>query len=149
MKRIIGVILVLLSGAAHGQLFKCVDKSGKVEYASVCPSGTKQEATGIRNTPGAPASAAAPQKSFAEQDAEFRKRQLEKREAATKEEKKEEQSAERKRACESARSYLAALKSGARMAHVDPNTGERVFLEDQDRSREMADAQRAVDTNCK
>ncbi len=149
VKRIIGVILVLLSGAAYGQLFKCVDKSGKVEYASVCPPGTKQEATGIRNTPGAPASSAAPQKSFAEQDAEFRKRQIEQQQAASKTEKKSEEEAERQRACESTRSYLASLKSGARIAHTDPKTGERVFLEDKDREKEIADAQRAVDTNCK
>jgi hypothetical protein len=149
VKRIIGVILVLLSGAAYGQLFKCVDKSGRVEYASVCPPGTKQEATGIRNAPGAPASASGPHKSLAEQDAEFRKRRIEQQEAATKQDKKAAENAQRQRSCDSARSYLASLKSGARMAHVDPKTGEQVFLEDKDRARETADAQRAVDSNCK
>ncbi len=59
VKRIIGVILVLLSGTAYGQLYKCVDKAGRIEYASVCPPGTKQENTAIRNTPGAPASSPA------------------------------------------------------------------------------------------
>jgi len=149
VKRIIGVILVLLSGTAYGQLYKCVDKSGKIEYASVCPPGTKQENTAIRNTPGAPASSAASQKSFAEQDAEFRKRRMEQQEAASKQDKKSAEEAQRQRSCDSARSYLASLKSGARIAHTDPKTGERVFLEDADREREMADAQRAVDANCK
>lgn len=149
MKRIIGVILVLLSGTAYGQLYKCVDKSGKIEYASVCPPGTKQEATGIRNTLGVPTSTTASPKSFAEQDAEFRKRRMEQQEAVSKQDKKAAENAQRQRACESTRSYLASLKSGARIAHTDPKTGERVFLEDKDREKEIADAQREVDSNCK
>ena len=149
MKRLIGVILVLLSGTAYGQLFKCVDKSGGVEYASNCPPGTKQEATGIRNAPGAAPGAAASHMSIAEREAEFRKRRIEQQEAASKQEKKTAENTQRKRECDSARSYLSSLTSGARIAHIDPNTGQRVFLEDKDRQKEIADARRAVDTNCK
>ena len=149
MKQMIGVILVLLSGAAYGQLFKCVDPSGKVEYASVCPPGTKPEATGIRNTPAASPSAVAPQKSFAERDAEFRKRQIEQREALAKQEKKSEEDEQRQRACASARSYLKSLQSGGRITRTDPKTGERMFLEDKSYSKEIATAQRAADANCK
>lgn len=148
MKKTIGVILMLLSGTVFGQLYKCVSPSGTVEYASVCPPGTKQEKTGIRNAP-APSSSAEPQKSIAERDADFRKRQLEKQDAAAKQDKKTAEDEQRQRSCDSARSYLASLKSGARISRTDPKTGERVFLEDQDYSREAADAQRAVDANCK
>lgn len=148
MKRTIGVILVLLSGTAYGQLYKCVDSSGKVEYASVCPQGTRQENTGIRSAPGA-ATPAAPQKSIAERDADFRKRQMEKQDSTAKQEKKSAEDEQRQRYCDSSRSYLASLKSGARISRTDPNTGERVFLEDKDYAREIADAQRAVDANCK
>ncbi len=150
VKQMIVVILVLLSGAAYGQqLYKCVNSSGKVEYASNCPPGTKQEATGIRNAPGAVPSAAAPQKSLAERDAEFRKRQIEQREALAKQEKKSEEDEQRQRACASARSYLKSLQSGSRIARTDPKTGERIFLEDKDYSKEIANAQRAADANCK
>lgn len=148
MKTTIGVILVLLSGTVYGQLYKCVGSSGSVEYASVCPPGTRQENTGIRNVPGA-ANAAAPHKSLAERDAEFRKRQMEEQAAATKQEQKSAENAQRQRSCDSARSYLASLQSGARIARTDPKTGERVFLEDKDYARETADAQRAVAANCK
>lgn len=148
MKKTIGVILALLSGTVYGQLYKCVGPSGQVEYASVCPSGTRQENTGIRSVPAA-ATPAAPQKSIAERDADFRKRQMEKQDATAKQEKKSAEDEQRQRSCDSARSYRASLQSGARIARTDPKTGERVFLEDKDYAREIADAQRAVDANCK
>lgn len=146
MKKTIGLILLLLSGTVYGQLFKCVSPSGKVEYASVCPPGSRQENTGIRSAPGA--SSAAPQKSSAERDAEFRKRQMEKQETATKQDKKTAEEEQRQRACESTRSYLASLKSGARITRTDPNTGERAYLEDADRAREIETTQKALDANC-
>jgi len=148
VKTTIGVILVLFSGAVYGQLYKCASPSGNIEYASACPAGTRQENTGIRNAPGA-ANSAAPRKSVAESDADFRKRQMEKQDATAKLEKKSAEDAQRQRNCDSARSYLASLQSGARISRTDPKTGERVFLEDKDFARETADAQRAVGANCK
>ena len=149
MKQVICVILVLFSGAAYGQLFKCIDKSGRVEYASVCPPGTKEEQTGIRNTTSSGASPAAPQKSLAERDAEFRKRQIEQQEAQAKDQKKAAQDQERQRACEQARSYLKSLQERNRVAKTDPKTGERVYLEEEDYARETVTAQDSVNANCK
>lgn len=145
MKRAIGVLLVLFSGTVYGQLFKCVGPSGNVEYASVCPPGTRQENTGIRNAPG---SSSAPQKSAAERDADFRKRQMENKDASAKQEKKSAEQEQHQRACESSRSYLASLKSGVRITRTDPKTGERTYMEDAERAREIETAQRALDS-CK
>jgi hypothetical protein len=151
VKATIALIVLLLSGAAHGQMMKCTGKDGKVEYTVQCPPGTKQESTGIKSTPSAtePASSAAPKKSLAEQDAEFRKRATEKQEAQAKDEKKAAQDAQRSRACEDARAYLKNLQAGNRVAKTDPKTGERVFLEDAGYATETAAAQRSVDANCK
>ncbi len=150
MKQMIGVILVLLSGAAYGQqLYKCVDSSGKVEYASTCPPGTKQGATGIKNAPGAAPSAAAPQKSLAEREAEFRKRQIEQQQGAAKLEKQETEKAQNQAACDSARRYLQSLQAGVRIRKFDPQTKELVFLQDADYPREIAKARSTVDANCK
>ena len=146
MKQMIGVILVLLSGAAYGQqLYRCVDSSGKVEYASTCPPGTKQGATGIRNAPGA----AAPQKSLAERDAEFRKRQIEQQQGAAKLEKQETEKAQNQAACDSARRYLQSLQAGVRIRKFDPHAKELVFLQDADYPKEIAKARSTVDANCK
>ena len=152
MKTIIALVATLFVTAAHGQLLKCVGKDGRVEYAAQCPAGTKEQATGIRNTPApaAPAGAAAPKsQSLAERDAEFRKRQAEKDEADAKEAKKSAEAAQLQRACEDSRSYLKNLQSGNRVAKTDPKTGERVFLEDAQYASEIAAAQKMVDANCK
>lgn len=150
MKATIGLILLLLSAAAYGQLVKCISKDGRIEYATQCPPGTKQEATGIRSTPSAaPSGPAAPQKSLAEQEADFRKRLTDKQEAQAKEAKKLSEAAQLSRACEDARAYLKGLQARERLVKIDPKTGERVFLEDAQYATEIAAAQRSIDANCK
>ena len=123
-----------------------------MEYAAQCPAGTKEQATGIRSAPtpaAAPAGTAAPTKSLAEQDAEFRKRQVAKEEAQAKDAKKSADEALRQRACNDARAYLKNLQSGNRIVSADPKTGERVYLEDSQYAGEIAAAQRSIETNCK
>ena len=139
--------IAILPAMAHAQIMKCVGAGGRVEFAAACPPGTKAEATGIRNNPGA--APAAPQKSLAERDAEFRKRRMEGDESAKKSEAKAADDADRKQNCASAQAYLRSLQAGVRVGKTDPQTGERVFLEDEGRVAETARAQRAVDTNCK
>lgn len=148
MKSAIALLMMLAPFAAHGQLLKCVGKDGKVEYASLCPPETKEIQTGIRNVPSASPSATT-QKSLAEREADFKKRQMEGAEARQKDEKIAAESQEKQAACEQARTYLKSLQVGNRIARVDPKTGERVFLEDPDRPGEIAKAQRAIDGNCR
>jgi len=134
--------------AAHGQLLKCIGTDGKVEYASQCPPDTKEIQTGIRNVPSA-SPPAATQKSLAEREADFRKRQTEGAEARQKQEKKTSEAAEIRQACENAQTYLKGLQEGQRYSRVDPKTGERINLDDAGRASEIARAQRMVDQNCK
>ena len=155
MRHVIALIAILAPLAAQAQLLKCIGKDGRVEYASVCPSGTKEQQTGIRNTKQGPTDAAPASKkgtgpkSAAEQEAEFKKRQVEKGEAAAKQEKEAAEKAQRAQACTEARGYLAGLQSGARITRMNPTTGERTFLDDNERAQEVARAQQSVDANCK
>ncbi len=140
------VLLSLASLSSVAQVNKCVDSAGKVVgYASECPPGTRSEQTGIRNAPAA----STPEKSLAERDAEFRKRQLEQKEAGEKSEKKGVEARERKEACENSQAYLKSLQAGHRIRRTDPKTGEVSFLADGDYSKEIAAAQKAVTANCK
>lgn len=140
------LLLSLAPASSIAQVNKCVDGAGKVVgYGSECPPGTRSEQTGIRNTP--PASAG--EKSLAERDAEFRKRQLEQKEATEKSEKKSAEARERKEACESSQSYLKSLQAGHRIRKTDPKTGDVSFLADGEYSKEIAAAQKAVTANCK
>jgi hypothetical protein len=148
MKTLLAILAVAtLPLTAQAQIMKCVGAGGRVEFAAACPPGTKAQDTGIRNAPAA--APAGPQKSLAERDADFRKRQTDQQESAKKAEEKNQQAADQKQNCESAKSYLSSLQSGNRIGKTDPKTGERVFLEDNERAAEMARAQRAADTSCK
>ena len=152
MKAAIGILVLLVPIAAHGQLLKCISPDGRVEYAADCPAGTKEVQTGIRTTRDGPSSsgAASPQqKSLAEREAEFRKRQMESAEAQKKDQAKASELAQNRENCERARIYLRSLQDGHRISQIDPRTGERVFLEDSARASEIARARSAVDSNCK
>lgn len=150
MKAAIAFVLLLATFPVHAQLLKCVGKDGRVEYASQCPAGTDVQQTGIRNAPASPAAGTAPkQSSMAEREADFRKRRAEQAEAEDKQKKEAAEAAQRQRACQDARNYLAGLESGARIARTDPKTGERVFLEDAARAQEMVNARQSVQANCK
>jgi len=150
LKNVIALVLMLFPLAVHAQLLKCVSKDGKVEYASQCPVGTNVQQTGIKSSPSNSTTKAPDKpKSVAEQEADFKKRQVEQAEAASKKEKEAGEDAQRKRACEDARSYLAGLESGARITRNDPKTGERVFLEDAARAQETDRARQSVQANCK
>lgn len=152
MKAVIGILVLLVPIAAHGQLLKCIGPDGRVEYAAECPPGATEVQTGIRTTREGPSSsgAASPQqKSVAEREAEFRKRQMEGAEAQKKDQAKASELAQNRENCERARIYLRSLQDGHRISQIDPRTGERVFLEDSARAGEIARAQSAVDSNCK
>jgi hypothetical protein len=151
VKAAIAFLVLLVPFAAHGQLLKCTGKDGRVEYATRCPPGTQEQQTGIKSTREGPSSsgAASPQqKSVAEREADFRKRQMEAQDARQKDEKKTAEDQERRAACEQAQTHLKSLQAGNRIARIDPKTGERVFLEDPDRPAEVARPPRAVDSNC-
>ena len=150
MRMFIATLILLIPFAAHGQLLKCVSKDGRIEYSTQCPPDTKELQTGIRTTKEEPSStpSSPQQKSMAEREAEFRKRQIEREESQQKDAKKSAEEQEKRAACEQARTYLKSLQEYQRIARVDPKTGERIFLEDADRPAELARAQRAVDSNC-
>ena len=146
--RVAILLMALLPAAAAAQVNKCLDASGKVVgYATECPPGTRSEATNIRSAPGSGAAPA--QKSLAERDADFRKRQIEKQEASAKAEKKAAETAYAKRACDDSRAYLKALQERQRITRTDPKTGERSFLSEAEYAKEIAAAQRAISDNCK
>lgn len=150
VKTIVAFLMMLASAAAYGQLFKCIGKDGRVEYAGQCPPGTTAQQTGIKSTGGGPAPSAAPQqKSLAERDAEFKKRLVEQQEAQQKAQKQAAEAEQKRRGCENARAYLQSLQAGMRITRFDPKTGERVYLEDAEYAAETAKAQRAVEQNCR
>jgi len=154
VKTIAALTVLLASTAAYGQVMKCVGPDGRVEYANFCPTGTtgqkttiSTKASGSAHAPAAPAAPASAQKSLAEQEAAFKKRQIEQREAQQKTQKVAAEQAQKRQACESAQNYLKTLESGVRLRARDPKTGDIGYLDDAGRAAEVAKAHKAIRDN--
>lgn len=157
---VLGSMLVF-TAVASAQMYRWVDKDGRVHYTNTPPpAGVKSRTLATPATPSAPSAAAgegAPDAAArdarrgpltpAEQEQEFRKRQLEAQKSA------EKAAAERKDAeakaqnCERAREYLRTLESGQRVSRTNAQ-GEREYLDDAVRERETQAARQAVSDWC-
>ena len=159
--------LGVMAGGAHAQILECVDAKGRKEFAHQCPPGTNEArkimksgvgtpSGGASGAASAPAAAPAPagtpapgRKSVAEQEADFRKRQIERQENEAKGAKTQAEAEERRKQCEQAQAQVKALESGQRMGKFDPKTGERLIVSDAERPAEIDQARKAVQSNCK
>jgi len=153
VRLIIAAAILAVSATAHGQVMKCVRADGSIEYGNRCPAGTSEYRTTISTkatgaSASAPAAPAAAQKSLAEREAAFKKRQTEQREDAQKAQKVVAEQAQKQQACESARNYLQMLDSGERLRTRDPKTGEIGYIDDAGRAAETAKARKAVQDHC-
>ncbi len=152
---IVGFAFALTFAAtASAQQFKWVDKDGRVRYSDVPPPGVK--ATPLRPPPG-PVSVPSPSKPAAAgkkdekpltPEEAFQKRQKDQQEAAAKAEKERADSEAKKTNCDGARQNLSQLESGQRMSTMSP-TGERGYMDDSQRAKEIDRARKAVADWCK
>jgi Domain of unknown function (DUF4124) len=145
-KLVLILFLASVAATSFGQTYKWRDAAGNVQYSDTPPPPGAKDVQQLRRS-GSAAAPAAAAKSLAEQDADFRKRAVEKQEAETKQAKTVDDERTRARNCEQAKVQLAALESGARMVQMNA-VGERVPLDDAERDRAKQDAQRAVESWC-
>jgi len=149
--------LLVASTTATAQMYKWIDKDGKVRYGDTPPAGTKTSSI------SAPAPAPAPPASKgakdakdakkgpltpAEKEQEYRKRQADNAKAAEKAEAEALQKTNRNKDCERAREHLRTLQSGQRISRSDAN-GERVYLDDAQIAQEIGQAQQSLQQLCK
>ncbi len=147
VKRIVMLVLALaLAPAATAQLYKWVDKDGKVTYSDQPPPSAQSKQI---NVPvGSSAAPAAAPKSAVAKDKELEKS----RQAAADKVKNAEEAAAKAKAdadnCVRAKAYLRTVTDGGRIGTYDEK-GERVLLDDQQIEAERVKAQKAVDDYCK
>jgi hypothetical protein len=147
MKRFaLGVAALLAATAVNAQIYQWKDENGKTVISDKPPVGNVRQQQRIASEP--PATNAAAQKTAADKELEFRKRQKDAQESTEKANKEQAASADKKENCENARRYLQALESGERIAMRD-DKGERYFLDDAQREQDIAKTRQAVQTNCK
>jgi len=143
-KALLFAVGMAFATTAMAQQYKWVDANGKVQYGDTPPPGA--EATRLKPPPaGAPAPAAAPK---VNPEAAFRNRQQERQKNEEKAA-KERADAETKRVnCEQSQASLRTLQSGQRISSTNA-AGERVFIDDAERAKEIERTQRAVNDWCK
>lgn len=135
---------------AGAQQFKWIDKDGKVRYGDVPPPGVK--ATRLKPPPPASAPPAAAKGAAkgpltpAEQEADFKKRQLEAQKDQAKQDQSNKERLAKKDNCDRATEQLRVLDSG-RVARLD-SKGERYFLDEKQIAQERTKANETVGQNC-
>lgn len=145
--------LAVIAPVASAQVFECTSAAGVKQYAQFCPPGTVQQrqvTKGAESTSGAGAviPGAGP-KSIELQDAEYRQRMLERKDAETKAGQEQARAEEAERNCEEARAGLQAAQDGQRLQRFDPETGERIPYSDDDRAAMIERQTKAVAQWCK
>ncbi|MEO8718646.1 MAG: DUF4124 domain-containing protein [Burkholderiales bacterium] len=161
MNRIVILALMLaFASAASAQMYRWVDKDGRVHYTTTPPPPGVTSRT--LQAPSASPPAAAPDDAAkdaagkeerkgpltpAEQEQEFRKRQIEAQKAREKETTAARDTEIKQQNCARARDAQATFESGQRIGRTSAQ-GERYYLDDEARAREADAARQAVRDWC-
>jgi hypothetical protein len=148
LKSALALSLALFCALSWGQAYKWRDANGRIQYSDTPPPPGAREVQQLRPSPPGASPPATSRPSYSEQDAAFRKRLVEKREAEASAAKAAEDEKVRVRNCEQARGQLAGIDSGQRMVQLNA-AGERIALDDEERKQARADAVKAIETWCK
>lgn len=155
-------LLVVSVGSVHAQ-WTWRDKNGQVNASDRPPPRDIPEKdilsrpvpeSARRPAAAAPAGSApvavvpAPGKGPLDKELEARKRATEQEQAAKTRADEEKASAQRAENCRRARSHMAALESGQRIARTN-DKGEREILDDRGRADEMRQAREVIASDCR
>lgn len=145
MKRILAFACTLaVATGAYGQLYKWVDKDGRVTYSDQPPPAIQSKQLNLGTGQPAP-----PVRSALERDKELAKTRLESREKEQVAEQAAKKAQIEQENCNRARAYLRTVAEGGRIAVYDEKAGENVLLDDKQIDAERAKAQKMVDEACK
>lgn len=146
---VLSVFLACASLLSQAQVYKWIDKNGKVQYSdSPPPAGTgtsvpQQVDTSASNSSGL--GGPAKDQSWQDKARDYNKRRIE---AADKQAGESELARKNQERCNNARKDLRTLQEGRRVYRTD-DQGERHYVDDEQRQGEIARAQRLVFETCK
>lgn len=149
MKYCLAIFLLLTSISSHAALNKWVDADGKVHYSDTAPADVKAEKLRRSAAPdpiSAVSGIAAP-KSLAEREAEWKKSQKRKEEAAQKADQEKEAASIKQKNCEAARGNLATLENSPAIVSYNEK-GERIYMDDASRKQSIEESRKAVSSYC-
>jgi len=134
-------MLLGLTTLANAQIVECIDANGKKSYAQTCPAGVAKQrdietpAPARADKPNAANDAA--KKKLDDQERAFAQRREERLKADAKEAEQQKKGAEAAQLCADARQRLALLESGRQFKRADPDTGEHVPMDQDQRQAEV------------
>jgi hypothetical protein len=134
------ILAIFWASTAAAQMFKCVDARGVTHYADQPTAGCANAKVDIPPSPPLSGHLVAPATDPAQQEADFRRRQIQRTEAERVE---HEQRTVAERRCAELQLERARLSSGRRIAEVNAQ-GERVFMDDDVRDRRLVELQAAL-----
>ncbi|HEX7953796.1 MAG TPA: DUF4124 domain-containing protein [Burkholderiales bacterium] len=148
-----------LAAPSLAATYKWTDANGEVHYSDQPPPPSVKGPVTVKpgkSSPGIPATAPAPAdkaaapkaKTYIEQEAEFRKRQVEAAEREAEEKKKADEAIAKKQNCEQARAQLRGLQAGGRVTRTNAK-GEREYLNDAQIAEAIDNAKKSADSWCK
>ena len=146
MKRVMMVAIAMaIAPAAVAQLYKSVDKNGRVIYTDQPPANADAK---VINIPKGVTDAPSASKSYVAQDKENEKKKKEASDKAAKAGDPAKKAQEDQARCAQARSAYQMYADGGRI-FKNNEKGERVFLSDSDIESERARSRREMDEACK
>jgi hypothetical protein len=128
--RNLALAALFLALPAHAQIYKCVDERGVTHYTDKPRPGCKGGKVDIQPIPSLSGQTAPPSGDVARQDADFRRRQIEREQAEA-----SDRAALDER-CARARREHAVLASGIRLFKLN-SQGEPVYYEDATRDARL------------
>jgi len=126
---------------AYAQIYKWVDEKGRVQYGEKPPPGAKAS---ILRQEAAPASKPQPPADVSTQEADFRRRQIERRQAEEASAQKEKQ---RQSQCENAKNRLSSAEHAGR--HFRYQAGEKVYVSDAEREAALTRMRQQASEACR
>jgi hypothetical protein len=141
----VAALLPVVAPSAHAALYKWTDANGRTVYSDQVPPGVKAELVGG----AAPAANPDAVKEFANKDAEFRKRQLDRADDGKKAEKSRADNQKLATGCAQARAQIVNLRNGDFAMYKLNDKGERVFLDEAGRKAEIGRLEQSMrERNC-
>ena len=135
----VAVAVLLATATVAAQVYKWVDKDGKVQYSDTPPppSASKADPKKLNTGPVATPSAATAPKSLQERAKDADKRRSDDAEKAKKDEEAQKISKNNEERCKEAMRFKSDLDSG-RPLYRNNDQGERTFMSEEERNAEIA-----------
>lgn len=150
------LLLACLATPALAQ-WKWRDRSGQITVSDLPPPRDVADkdilqrpdpAAALRTAAAEPAASAPAAKPAVDAQLESRRREADQQQAAKAKAEADKLAEQRAQNCRSARSQLAALDSGQRIARID-DKGERIILDDKQRAEEVRRARQVIASDCR